>query len=306
MFAGEAIEEVLSYLFYQIVEMMNQFTTTMSETGMSVLGDPNVKQIIYFFKMFGWSLWLVGAVYAVFEFCMAYQVERTSFYGTSMNLIKSLFAVSLFTVVPVALYNLSVDLHSTIGDVLTGALAVKTPSVLTLIKSFYESALNIYINTVMGPLKVIKNVWDFIAGTKSATAPIPFQLLVQVIIMLYVVIKVFIGNLKRGGIMLIMICTGALHMLSLPRGYSDGFSAWCKQVAALCFTVFMQNILFTLGLLMLNDSQATYVTLGIILSAAEVPRIAQMFGLETSAKSNIGGAMHTASSAFSMVKMVAR
>ena len=305
MFAGESLDEILNYIFYQIVEGMNQFTGEMSRTGVSILGDVNVKAVIYLFQLLGSVLWLVGVIYAIFEFCIAYQIERTSFYGTAMNLIKSMFAVSLFTIVPVALFNTCVDLFEAVGTVLTSS-AGGNPSVTTWIQGFFQAALNSYTAALMPTVNAFKGVWDFIAGTKTATAPIPFQILVQVIIMLYVVIKVFVGNLKRGGIMLIMLCTGSLHMLSIPRGYMDGFSAWCKQVVAICFTVFMQNALFSLGLMLMKDSSATYVTLGIVMSAAEVPRIAQMFGLETSAKANIGGAVQTAGSAFSMVRMMVR
>ena len=59
----------------------------------------------------------------------------------------------------------------------------------------------------------------------------------------YCVIKVFFSNIKRGGILLTQIAVGSLHMFSLPRGYSEGFTSWCKQVIAICFTTFMQTTL---------------------------------------------------------------
>ena len=36
---------------------------------------------------------------------------------------------------------------------------------------------------------------------------------------------------------------------SVPRGYSDGFWSWAKQVAGLCLTAFLQTTLLFLGLL---------------------------------------------------------
>ena len=30
-------------------------------------------------------------------------------------------------------------------------------------------------------------------------------------------------------------------MFSIPRGYTDGFANWCKQVAATCLTAFLQT-----------------------------------------------------------------
>lgn len=55
----------------------------------------------------------------------------------------------------------------------------------------------------------------------------------------YAVIKVFFANLKRGGILLIQIAVGSLYMLSVPRGFIDGFTRWCKQVIALGLTTFL-------------------------------------------------------------------
>ena len=60
------------------------------------------------------------------------------------------------------------------------------------------------------------------------------------IMMGYAVIKVFFANLKRGGILLIQIAVGSLYMFSVPRGYIDGFTGWCKQVIGLCLTTFLQ------------------------------------------------------------------
>ena len=52
-------------------------------------------------------------------------------------------------------------------------------------------------------------------------------------------IKIFFQNIKRGGILLVQMAVGSLYMFSVPRGYTDGFNQWCKQVAAICLTAFM-------------------------------------------------------------------
>ena len=83
-------------------------------------------------------------------------------------------------------------------------------------------------------------------------------------------------------------------MFNVPRGYFDAFFGWCKQVIALCFTAFFQNILYVLGILLMADT-AYLPGFALLLAAAEVPRIAQQFGLDTSAKGNIMGAVHTVS-----------
>lgn len=72
----------------------------------------------------------------------------------------------------------------------------------------------------------------------------------------YTIFKVFFANLKRGGILLIMIAVGSLYMFSVPRGYLDGFTGWCKQVIALCLTTFLQSAILIAGLMVLRKSIA--------------------------------------------------
>lgn len=302
MFAAESIQETLSYIFYQIVDMMTQFTATMSQNGASILSYGPVLDLIWLFQKIAWGLWFIGAFIGVMEFIIAYREEATPFSGTGIQLLKSFIAVNLFSIVPVLLYNFTVDLYSLVGGLLTNGYQPDSPSTMDLIGTFFSGALNTFMTITAPHITVITNVWEFLSGTKNSTASMPFDTLIMVFIMVYVVFKVFIGNLKRGGIILIMIGTGSLQMISLPRGYTDGFTAWCKQVVALCFTLFMQNVLFTIGLMLTADTANIYLTIGILLTAAEVPRIAQMFGLDTSAKANIGGAVNTATHSISVAK----
>lgn len=75
---------------------------------------------------------------------------------------------------------------------------------------------------------------------------------------LYATVKVFFANVKRGGILLTLIGVGSLYMLNLPRGYSDGFNGWIKQVIALCFTSFMQTTLFFFAINLKISSERLY------------------------------------------------
>ena len=118
----------------------------------------------------------------------------------------------------------------------------------------------------------------------------------------YCVVRVFFCNLKRGGIMLIQIAVGSLYLFSVPRGYSDGFWGWARQVAALCLTAFMQTTLLFLGLLTFPDHML--LGLGIMLAASEVPRIAQQFGLDTSTKFNISSVVHASNSAMNIARVL--
>ena len=137
-------------------------------------------------------------------------------------------------------------------------------------------------------------------GFASLTSPIMF--LFCIILMAYAVIKVFFANLKRGGILLIQIAVGSLYMFSIPRGYTDGFIQWIKQVIGLCLTAFLQATILIAGLMVFKDY--ALLGLGLMLSAGEVPRIAGTFGLDTTTRANIMSAVYTAQAAVSTTRTI--
>lgn len=120
----------------------------------------------------------------------------------------------------------------------------------------------------------------------------------------YCIVKIFFANIKRGGILLIQMSVGSLYMFSVPRGYSDGFNQWIKQVAAICLTAFMQTTLLFLGLLTFPGNML--LGLGIMLAANEVPRIAQQFGLDSSVRVNMMSVVHATTTAVNLSRSVAR
>jgi len=120
--------------------------------------------------------------------------------------------------------------------------------------------------------------------------------------MAYAVIKVFFANLKRGGILLIQIAVGSLYMFSVPRGYLDGFTQWCKQVVGLCLTAFLQATILVAGLMVFKEK--ALLGLGLMLSAGEIPRIAGAFGMDTSTRANLMSAVYTAQAAINTTRTV--
>lgn len=118
----------------------------------------------------------------------------------------------------------------------------------------------------------------------------------------YCTVKVVFANIKRGGIMLCQIAVGSIYMIGIPRGFTVGFSSWCKQVIATCLTAFLQTVILYLGLL--TYTQHPLIAVGICLSATEVPRIAQMYGLDTSVRVNMMSVSHTVSMGAKAVNMI--
>ena len=284
--AGEAISNaiwntMLQWLYTTIYDAAADFFTAMGNMGADIFELGWVNAVIELFTMLGWALFATGLVVAIFDAAVEYQSGRTSIQSTALNILKGFFACSLIGVLPVELYKFCISLQNTFaGDITriftgeqTGGLSALSTSVLTT---------------------------SFITDASTTT----LFLLLILIAFAYCIIKVFFSNIKRGGILLIQIAVGSLYMFSVPRGYTDGFTQWTKQVIALCLTAFLQTTLLFLGLLTFPDNML--LGLGIMLAAGEVPRIAQQFGLDSSTKLNITSVLQTTSTAVNLARTVSK
>lgn len=247
-----------------------------------------VQSIVLFFSYLAWTLYVVGLAVAAFECAIEYQSGRGSIRDTAMNAIKGFMAVSLFTITPVELYKLSVSLQTGLSAGLTG----------------YGSSIGDVASNILSNLETTDPMSVIGSGTFGGLTTItnPLFGIFLVIMLGYAVVKVFFSNLKRGGILMIQITVGSLYMFSVPRGYIDGFVQWCKQIVGLCLTSFLQVTILVAGLMLIKDN--ALLGLGLMLSAGEVPRIAGAFGLDTSTKANIMGAVHTAQAAVNTTRTV--
>jgi hypothetical protein len=180
-------------------------------------------------------------------------------------------AAALFSTVPVELYKLSVSLQ---GELMSGIAGLADVSSLAA--------------SVLAHLATL--------GSNA------LLLLIGVIMMGYAIVKVFLGNLKRGGILLIQIAVGSFYMFSVPRGYTDGFMQWIKQIIGLCLTAFLQSVFLVIGLMVVPSHPV--LGLGIMLSAGEVPRVAGAFGLESGTRANITSAVYTVQSAVNTTQTI--
>lgn len=156
----------------------------------------------------------------------------------------------------------------------------------------------------MQEFNAVESISDLTAGPLLGFGSITsgIMILFCIILMAYAIIKVFFANLKRGGILLIQIAVGSLYMFSVPRGYTDGFIQWCKQIIGLCLSAFLQATILVAGLMVFKDH--ALLGLGLMLSAGEIPRIAGAFGLDTSTKANLMSAVYTAQAAVNTTRTV--
>lgn len=286
---GEVMDQLIDWGYSQLVAFLGDFFAQMGNMGVELFDMTWVKSIVLFFSYLAWALYGTGLVVSCFETGIEYQYGRGSIKDAALNAIKGFMAVSLFTVAPIELYKLSVNLQASLSYGLTG----KKNGISDLANGIIEGLSNVEDIASIGS----SGNFGGVSATKSS-----IMALFLIILMGYAVIKVFFANLKRGGILLIQIAVGSLYMFSVPRGYIDGFIQWIKQIIGLCLTSFLQATILTAGLMLVKDH--ALLGLGLMLAAGEVPRIAGAFGLDTSTKANIMSAVHTAQAAVNTTKTI--
>ena len=271
------LDQFCDWIYGKLISFFGDFFSMINLMGAELFELNWIKGILLFFNYFAWALYVVGIVVAVFDTAIEAQRGKGSLQDVGLNIIKGFFAVSLFTIVPIDLYIFCINL----SNELIGAIAGMTES---------EGKLGAIATMILGSFEI---------PASNIVVAIVFVILIG-----YAVIKVFFANLKRGGILLTMMATGSLYMFSVPRGYTDGFISWCKQVVALCLTAFLQTIVLIAGLVTYNTNML--LGIGLMLSSTEVPRIAQNFGLDTSMRFNVMSTVYSVNSVVNMTRNIGR
>ena len=286
-FAANPIMDALMDWFYnQVVGFLGAFFAQMGNMGVELFELEWVDAVVLFFSQLGWALFGVSLVVSGFECGIEYISGRGNIQQAALNAIKGFLAVNLFTVVPIRLYTLSVSLQGTMTAGISGAGGGIGDLGAAILEELESTSL---------PELATVGLWGGV-GTNT------MMVICCIILMAYAVIKVFFANLKRGGILLIQIAVGSLYMFSIPRGFTDGFVQWMKQVIGLCLTAFLQATILVAGLMVFR--QHALLGLGLMLSAGEVPRIAGTFGLDTTTRANIMSAVYTAQAAVNTTRTI--
>ena len=279
-----AIWNTMIQWFYEtIYGAVADFFSMMGGMGAEIFDLDWVSATIKLFTLFGWTLYIAGLVVAVFDVAIEYQSGRANIKATSINILKGFFACSLVGVLPVELYKFCISLQNTFSHDLA---------------ALFGAGQTVDLSAVSLAALTAK----FLTGAGAVQATL--LTLLCLIAFAYCVIMIFFQNIKRGGILLVQISVGSLYMFSVPRGYTDGFNQWMKQVAALCLTAFMQTTLLYLGLLTFQTD--LLMGLGIMLAANEVPRIAQQFGLDSSVKINMMSVVHASTTAVNLSRVLTK
>lgn len=286
--ADKILGQIVDWFYGQVVGFLGNFFAEMGNMGVELFEMSWVQSIVLFFSYLAWALYGTGLVVACFECGIEYSSGRGNIRETALNAIKGFMAVSLFTVVPVRLYELSVTLQGQLTTGITG----------------YGASIGDVASDIMQEFSAVESLTDLTSGPFLGFGSITsgIMILFCIILMAYAIIKVFFANLKRGGVLLIQIAVGSLYMFSVPRGYTDGFIQWCKQIIGLCLSAFLQATILIAGLMVFKDH--ALLGLGLMLSAGEIPRIAGAFGLDTTTRANIMSAVYTAQAAVNTTRTI--
>ena len=273
----------MSFIYSMVYEALADFFSMMTEIGANLFDLDWVKAALHFFNLFGWGLFIAGLVVAIFDTAIEYQtMGRLNIKKQVLPFLYGLLAVNLFTTVPVELFRFSVNLQNTfVKDLANEAIGMNLD-----VQYWAHQSLGLF---------------------NPASAGLSSNVLLELLMIIclgYCVIKCFFSNIKRGGILLTQIAVGSFYLFSLPRGMTEGFTGWCKQIVALCFTTFMQTTLLMMGLITMQSH--ALIGLGVMLAANEVPRIAQHFGLDTTTRFNAMSAVHTTTTAINLTRMIAK
>ena len=273
---SDAIWDIMfEWIFNKVYGLIAELFTFINETATDIFALSWVQVFVGLFGSFAWMLFVCGLVVAVFDTAVAYESGQANIKNTCINVLKGFMAASLVTVVPQRLYSFCVNMQGTFATELLG--------------NFISGTSDTMADTGLAVI--------FALASDISLFSLFFMILFG-----YCTVKVVFANIKRGGIMLCQIAVGSLYMFGVPRGYTDGFYSWCKQVIAICLTAFLQTTILYLGLL--TYTQHALLAVGICLSANEVPRIAQMYGLDTSVRVNMMSVSHTVSMGARAVGMI--
>ncbi len=146
--ADKVLGQIVDWFYGQVVGFLGNFFSEMGNMGAELFTMDWVQSIVLFFSYLAWALYGTGLVVACFETGVEYSSGRGNIRETALNAIKGFMAVSLFTIVPVRLYELCVSLQGTFTAALTG----------------YGTSIGDVAGEVMQEFNAVESISDLTAG----------------------------------------------------------------------------------------------------------------------------------------------
>ena len=102
----------MDWIYGKVMEFVQDFFSYLSGMGVEIFSLSWIQAVIEFFRLFGWSMYVIALVVAIFDVAIAYQNGQGNMKDAGLGAIKGFMAVNLFTVVPIELYKLAVDIQN--------------------------------------------------------------------------------------------------------------------------------------------------------------------------------------------------
>ena len=110
---------LVEWIYNTVFDAVADLFTSMNNMGAEIFSLSWVNAVVRLFTLFGWALFTVGVVGAVFEVAIESQSGRVSIKGAALNVLKGFFACALIGVLPVELYKFCVSLQNSFAGDLT-------------------------------------------------------------------------------------------------------------------------------------------------------------------------------------------
>ena len=104
---GDVMDQIIDWLYGQVVGFLGNFFSQMETWVLELLKWLGCRALYCFFSYLAWALYVVGLVVSCFETGIEYQNGKGSIKESLINALKGFMAGSLFTVVPIRLFELS-------------------------------------------------------------------------------------------------------------------------------------------------------------------------------------------------------
>lgn len=98
---------LVEWIYNTVFDAVADLFTSMNNMGAEIFSLSWVNAVVRLFTLFGWALFTVGVVGAVFEVAIESQSGRVSIKGAALNVPKGFFACALIGVLPVELLSTS-------------------------------------------------------------------------------------------------------------------------------------------------------------------------------------------------------
>ena len=172
--ADTILGQIVDWIYGQVMGFLGNFFAEMGNMGVELFELSWVQSIVLFFSYLAWALYVTGLVVACFECGIEYSSGRGNLKETALCAIKGFMAVSLFTVVPIRLYELSVTLQASLTAGITG----------------YGTSIGEAATEIVDSLSGIDSLTGMTTGSYFGFASItsPIMLLFCIILMAYAVI----------------------------------------------------------------------------------------------------------------------